>query len=277
MKKSTKKQIIGFLIGGILACGVCCAGYASRNDDGKWFKNGNASTWHWHDKTDADGELPSASGDTTQAGNDNVSSNNPATPSEEEYRIEYLFRDDATNLSGLSVTGKTKAKAGETVTFKVTTGDSRYSVSGVTATVMNSNADVDIKTDGSSYWFTMPKGYVYVHIYIKYDLVQSGETLYSIEYDTLGWADASVVNIICPDKAAANARVAFTATIKPEYANEYRISNAQILLGSGERYIEELQPNNGVYTFIMPDSETMEDAINDRLITVLLYIIPIDM
>lgn len=36
----------------MLAVGVCCAGFAARNDEGKWFKNWNLSTWHWADKAD---------------------------------------------------------------------------------------------------------------------------------------------------------------------------------------------------------------------------------
>lgn len=46
------KGIAAILILCVLAAGVCCMGFASRGDDGKWFGNGNISTWHWNDKTD---------------------------------------------------------------------------------------------------------------------------------------------------------------------------------------------------------------------------------
>jgi len=46
------KGIAAILVAGVLAAGVCCTGFASRGDDGKWFGNGNISTWHWSDKTD---------------------------------------------------------------------------------------------------------------------------------------------------------------------------------------------------------------------------------
>lgn len=45
--------IIAFIMAGVLAAGVCCLGFASRNADGKWFGNfKNMSTWHWSDKID---------------------------------------------------------------------------------------------------------------------------------------------------------------------------------------------------------------------------------
>ena len=45
--------IIAFVLAGALAAGVCCMGFASRGNDGKWFGNfKNISTWHWSDKTD---------------------------------------------------------------------------------------------------------------------------------------------------------------------------------------------------------------------------------
>lgn len=48
-----KKIVQGFIaliLAGILAAGVCCMGYASRDDGGKWFGNfKNISEWHWAD------------------------------------------------------------------------------------------------------------------------------------------------------------------------------------------------------------------------------------
>lgn len=54
------KGISAILLAGVLAAGVCCTGFASRDDNGKWFGNGNIATWHWSDKTDgkADDNTP---------------------------------------------------------------------------------------------------------------------------------------------------------------------------------------------------------------------------
>ena len=87
----------------------------------------------------------------------------------------------------------------------------------------------------------------------------------------------SVVNLNCPDRAAAGETVTFTANVKSEYVSEYKISRICVNLGSGEEYIGELQSVNGVYTFTMPDTATMEDEINEGYLTLMFYIIPIDM
>ncbi len=44
------KVLIAVLVVVVLIVGVCCTGYASRGDGGKWFENPNLSTWHWSDK-----------------------------------------------------------------------------------------------------------------------------------------------------------------------------------------------------------------------------------
>lgn len=44
------KAVISVLLAGVVAAGVCCAGYASRNEQGEWFKNSDLSSWHWSDK-----------------------------------------------------------------------------------------------------------------------------------------------------------------------------------------------------------------------------------
>ena len=54
MSKNTKtsktaKAVGALFLAGALTAGVCCMGYASRGDNGKWFRNGNLSTWHWSD------------------------------------------------------------------------------------------------------------------------------------------------------------------------------------------------------------------------------------
>lgn len=218
-----------------------------------------------------------SSGKTEQTDGDNIGTpSTPTVPTESVYKIEYILAGDATNLSDLSLTGETQAKAGETVTFIVTIGDNNYSISGMRISVMNSDDNVVIINDNGLYSFTMPKGNVYVWIYFEY--YSPDETVtYRVEYDSLGWAGMSVVNLQCPDRAAAGEVVTFTANVKPEYASEYKISGIDIHYGSGEDYIEDLRGNNGVYTFTMPDAATMEDEINEGYVTLMFYIIPIDM
>ena len=36
----------------VLVAGICCAGFASRDDSGAWFHNWNLSTWHWSDASE---------------------------------------------------------------------------------------------------------------------------------------------------------------------------------------------------------------------------------
>ena len=36
----------------VLVAGICCAGFASRDDSGAWFRNWNLSTWHWSDASE---------------------------------------------------------------------------------------------------------------------------------------------------------------------------------------------------------------------------------
>lgn len=51
-KNGVLKGVGALLLVGVLAAGVCCTGYASRNENGKWFANGDLSSWHWSDKKD---------------------------------------------------------------------------------------------------------------------------------------------------------------------------------------------------------------------------------
>ncbi len=44
------KSIAAVFVAGVLAAGICCTGFVSRGDDGKWFGNGNVAAWHWNDK-----------------------------------------------------------------------------------------------------------------------------------------------------------------------------------------------------------------------------------
>lgn len=55
MSKATLRGIIGIILAGVLAAGVCCLGFASRGNDGKWFGNfKDISGWHWTDNTPSD-------------------------------------------------------------------------------------------------------------------------------------------------------------------------------------------------------------------------------
>lgn len=45
-----KKFISWIVVLAVLAAGVLCLGYASRDTEGKWFRNADLSTWHWEDK-----------------------------------------------------------------------------------------------------------------------------------------------------------------------------------------------------------------------------------
>lgn len=47
------------LVVAALTAGTLCAGFAARDDEGKWFSNSNISTWHWADKQPDDGEQKS--------------------------------------------------------------------------------------------------------------------------------------------------------------------------------------------------------------------------
>lgn len=218
-----------------------------------------------------------SSGKTEQTDGDKVSNpTTPTAPTESVYKIEYILAGDATNLSDLSLTGATQARAGETVNFTVAISDGHYSVSEMRISVMNSTEIVIIAENNGSYSFTMPQGNVFVWIYFEYNSPDETVT-YRIGYDSLGWADMSVVNLQCPDRAAAGEAVTFTATVKPEFASEYKLSGIDIHYGSGETYKEDLQGNNGTYTFTMPDTATMEDEINEGYITLMFYIVPVDM
>lgn len=104
--------------------------------------------------------------------------------------------------------------------------------------------------------------------------VTPAEKKYDIDIDSLGWAGMDVINLTCPDKAAAGETVTFTATVKPEYANEFKISGINVNYGSGDEYLQDIRNENGTYTFKMPDASTLEA---DGYITLMFYIIPVDM
>lgn len=78
------KAVGAVLVAGLIAAGVCCAGYASRNDDGKWFGNGNLSTWHWSDKS------PVIDGDETDKPNGTTGADGAVMGEAEDSGIQLL-------------------------------------------------------------------------------------------------------------------------------------------------------------------------------------------
>ena len=182
----------------------------------------------------------------------------PATPTERGYNIEYLFSGDATNLSDLSLEGATQAKAGETVSYKITIGDSNYSISGMRISVMNSTEIVEITDTNGVYSFTMPQGNVYVWIYFEYTPPQD-KTMYAIEYDTLGNGSVLSIDLDCPDKAAAGETVTFTVKLKDlsdVFDDYYPVEITHIVLNDMEtgEEISDLGAGEGSFTFTMPET-----------------------
>ncbi len=178
----------------------------------------------------------------------------PATPTERGYNIEYLFSGDATNLSDLSLEGATQAKAGETVSYKITIGDSNYSISGMRISVMNSTEIVEITDTNGVYSFTMPQGNVYVWIYFEYTPPQD-KTMYAIEYDTLGNGSVLSIDLDCPDKAAAGETVTFTVKLKDlsDVFDDYYPVEITHDMETGEE-ISDLGAGEGSFTFTMPET-----------------------
>lgn len=75
MSKNTKtsktaKAVGALLLAGALTAGVCCMGYASRGDNGKWFRNGNLSTWHWSDNKMSDSAVDLIAGNMLMGDNE---------------------------------------------------------------------------------------------------------------------------------------------------------------------------------------------------------------
>ena len=75
MSKNTKtsktaKAVGALLLAGALTAGVCCMGYASRGDNGKWFRNGNLSTWHWSDNKMPDSAVDLIAGNMLMGDNE---------------------------------------------------------------------------------------------------------------------------------------------------------------------------------------------------------------
>lgn len=91
MSKNQFRGFIALLIAIVLVAGVCCVGFVSRNDEGKWFGNfKNTSEWHWEDKvTDDDGEdKDNDNGDGDQSGDDN-GDDSDVTDSGEDIEVSF--------------------------------------------------------------------------------------------------------------------------------------------------------------------------------------------
>lgn len=69
MKKITI-SVGSILLACALTAGVCCMGYASRGDNGKWFRNGNLSTWHWSDNKMPDSAVDLIAGNMLMGDNE---------------------------------------------------------------------------------------------------------------------------------------------------------------------------------------------------------------
>ena len=95
--------------------------------------------------------------------------------------------------------------------------------------------------------------------------------LYDIGYEVHGSLSDIYVNTDLPKQASAGETVTFEACIDnedPEVAKEHIIESIDVRLPSGEIYIQGLQPNDGVYSFIMPDLKAMYE---DWYVTVWIY------
>ena len=75
------KEKKGVTVGRVIACivtavvlgaGAVCAGFASRNDEGEWFRNKNLSTWHWADKAPQGEEDGEQGGGNVKPGENNA-------------------------------------------------------------------------------------------------------------------------------------------------------------------------------------------------------------
>ncbi len=223
-----------------------------------------------------------SSANTGNFGNSGDNTEKPSQPNippvqTREYNIGYLIGGDGINLTNITIDGPSSAAVGETVIFRVTLNDTNYIISGFYVYAFGVQTKPEIVEANGCYQFTMPTSNVDIRIDLKYISSNPEVPQFRIEYDSLGWASMSVVNLNCPDRAAAGETVTFTANVKSEYVSEYKISRICVNLGSGEEYIGELQSVNGVYTFTMPDTATMEDEINEGYLTLMFYIIPIDM
>lgn len=82
-KGNAGKAVAVVLALAVLTGGVCACGYASRNDENKWFSNSDFASWHWADR------LPDTSGKDQNGGNVNPGDNTAANPGGSDVSVEY--------------------------------------------------------------------------------------------------------------------------------------------------------------------------------------------
>lgn len=111
---------------------------------------------------------------------------NKTTSSSSEYTIQTLISGDATNLTKVKVNIPEKARTGETVNFTVILNDEKYSINSVKLSIQNQKGKSDISNINGVFSFLMPNQNVTVYIYLEYKQPIGSNTMYSIEYDTLG-------------------------------------------------------------------------------------------
>lgn len=75
-KGNAGKAVAVVLALAVLTGGVCACGFAARDDAGKWFSNGNISTWHWSDKVSDTGNQDKPAGVATDGMTVNTVSSN---------------------------------------------------------------------------------------------------------------------------------------------------------------------------------------------------------
>ncbi len=103
MRNGIGKGIAAIFVAVVLAAGVCCLGYASRGDNGKWFGNRNFLTWHWSDNKIPDSAVDLIAGNMLMSENEiNGLSLQAYALSEEEY-AENGVSEEAENAVKIKV------------------------------------------------------------------------------------------------------------------------------------------------------------------------------
>lgn len=98
---------------------------------------------------------------------------------------------------------------------------------------------------------------------------ETDKILYDISYEVHGSLSDIYISTDIPKQASAGETVTFFAYVEePEVAKEYIIESIAVRLPSGEFYVQGLQHDDGVYSFIMPDLKAMYE---DWYVTVYIY------
>lgn len=205
----------------------------------------------------------------------------PAGEVKPEYTINCVLDSDS-DLSGVHVECKYKGQAKELIEIKITFDDSHLYLKYIRAET-SAPEDITIFYDGMSiYYFNMPAGDTVLYIGIGNAGDSGGDEnpgggadkQYDIVIESLGWGGPEMVDLTCPDKAAANEVVRFTAVMRAEYLGQYYISCIRINLCNDDEYAVLEQVSDGEYTFRMPTAETL--ARNENYIQLMFYIMPSD-